>query len=130
MGGAKREGAAQKESGDCLGFEILHSSPGPVNDLSIKRLLAKQVHHLDGLPSGLESKTRSHRRDPATGVQSAAMVGIDKVNSSVFVLDNDLARSHFRSRVVGLDLHCVGITNFADHCRLHGIRDGRKASSG
>ena len=45
---------------------ILQSSPGPVKDLSIKRLLAKQVHHLDGLPSGLVSNTRSHNRDPVS----------------------------------------------------------------
>ena len=45
---------------------LIQSSPGPVKDLSIKRLLAKQVHHLDGLPSGLVSNTRSHNRDPVS----------------------------------------------------------------
>ena len=58
---------------------ILQSSPGPVKDLSIKRLLAKQVHHLDGLPSGLVSNTRSHNRDPVSCLKKVGNISTNQI---------------------------------------------------
>ena len=60
-------------------IEILQSSPWPVKDLSIKRLLAKQVHHLDGLPSGLVSNTRSHNRDPVSCLKKVKNIFIYQI---------------------------------------------------
>jgi len=72
---------------------------------------------------GASAFLSAHKRKLA-GVQAAAMVGVDEVDSRVFILDDNLTGSHLGGGIIGLDLHGVRVTDLADHRRLHGIGDG------
>mmetsp|Transcript_9150 Transcript_9150/g.19188 ORF Transcript_9150/g.19188 Transcript_9150/m.19188 type:complete len:373 (-) Transcript_9150:116-1234(-) len=114
----------------------LGGGDGGVLAVGLQNRVGNAVADLDPLRGGLFRDVRygaasflSADEGEFTGVQSAAVVGVDKVDARVLVLDNDLAGSHLGSGVIGFDLHGIRVTDLANHGGLHGIGNGREASS-
>jgi hypothetical protein len=61
-----------------------------------------------------------------TWVETLSVVSVNEVDSSEFVLDNNLTRLELRGRKVELNFECMSITSLSDNSRLYKSKGSHK----